>query len=105
MRRTLPKSRRKRLHHVCHNRGPNRNLAQKSPERVSYTDKGVAWDGAGEDDRGFINIYKSDSHEGGTYLCKDMNFDCENDCHTIMSYLLYDEYQSLHEMTAGMMFF
>ena len=33
---------------------------------------------------GFIKIHKSDSHEGGTYLCKEMNFDCENNCHTIM---------------------
>ncbi|WP_368337858.1 hypothetical protein, partial [Parabacteroides merdae] len=59
--------------------------------------------GPGEGGRGFIKIHKSDSHEGGTYLCKEMNFDCENNCHTIMLCLLYNEYQSLHRMIAGMM--
>ena len=103
VRRTFPKSRRKRLHHLCHNRGADRSLAQKSLGRISCADKGIARDGPGEGGRGFIKIHKSDSHEGGTYLCKEMNFDCENNCHTIMLCLLYNEYQSLHRMIAGMM--
>ena len=103
MRRTFPKSCRKRLHDICHNRGTDRSLAQESLKRISCADKGIAWDGAGEGGRGFIKIYKSSSHEGGTYLCKDMSFDCENNSHTIMLCLLYDEYQSLHRMIAGMM--
>lgn len=75
----------------------------KNLGRISCAGKGIARDGPGEGGRDFIKIHKSDSHEGGTYLCKEMNFDCENNCHTIMLCLLYNEYQSLHRMIAGMM--